>query len=79
MRYGVSTKLSPAQVIDKAVEYFGKLGLTVVEKDEGNMVCMEGGGGRVTVTACGGKETEVDIVTTEWDHHVKRFIQTISN
>ena len=38
---------------------------------------MEGGGGRVTVTACGEKESEIDIVTTEWDRQVKQFVQMI--
>ena len=76
MRYGVSSKLPPEKVIEKAKGYFEKLGLQIVSEDQGS-VCMEGGGGRVTVTACGENDSDVDIVTTEWDHHVKQFIQMI--
>ena len=76
MRYGASTKLPPEKVIAKAKSYFGKLGLKVVSEDPGS-VCMEGGGGRVTVTAGGEKETEIDITTTEWDRQVKQFVQMI--
>jgi hypothetical protein len=77
MRYGASSKLPPEKVIAKAKAYFGKLGLEVVSEDQGS-VCMEGGGGRVTVTACGENESDVDIATTEWDNQVKMFIQMIS-
>ena len=77
MRYGASSKLPPDKVIDRAKGYFDKLGLKIVGEDKGS-VSMEGEGVRVTVTVCGEKETEVDIVTTEWDHQVKQFIQMIS-
>jgi hypothetical protein len=76
MRYGASSKLPPEKVIAKAKTYFGKLGLTLVSEDQGS-VCMEGGGGRVTVTVCGEKESDIDIATTEWDIKVKEFIQMI--
>jgi hypothetical protein len=76
MRYGASSKLSPEKVIAKAKDYFGKMGLKVVSEEPGT-VCMEGGGGRVTITACGENQSEVDIMTTEWDHQVKMFIQMI--
>jgi hypothetical protein len=76
MRYGASSKLPAEKVIAKAKEYFGKLGLKAVSEDPGS-ICMEGGGGRVTVTACGEKGSDVEIVTTEWDFHVKQFLQMI--
>jgi hypothetical protein len=76
MRYGASSRLPPEKVIEKAKTYFDRLGLKVVNEDPGS-VCMEGGGGRVTVTACGENESDVDIVTTEWDYQVKQFIQMI--
>ncbi len=78
MRYGVSTKLSPEKVIEKAVEYFEKLGLKVTTRDD-RMVRLEGGGGHVTITACSNKETDVDIVTAEWDYHAKQFMQRIAS
>jgi hypothetical protein len=76
MRYGASSKLPPEKVIAKAKDYFGKLGLKVVSEDLGS-VCLEGGGGTVTVNACGENQSEVDITTTEWDRQVKMFIQMI--
>jgi hypothetical protein len=76
MRYGASSKLPPEKVISKAKTYFVKVGLTVVSEGPGN-ICLEGRGGGVTVTACGEKETEVEILTTEWDHQVKQFLQMI--
>jgi hypothetical protein len=78
MRYGVSTHLAPEKVIEKAVEYFEKLGLEVTQRD-GASVCMEGGGGHVTISICGEDQTDVDILTEEWDQKVKEFIQRIGD
>lgn len=77
MRFGVNTRLSPAQVIEKAIDYFGKLGLTIVERGE-NSALLQGGGGHVRVIACKDGTTDVDIISEEWDYHVKQFIQRIS-
>jgi catechol 2,3-dioxygenase-like lactoylglutathione lyase family enzyme len=77
MRFGVNTRLSPAQVIEKAIDYFGKLGLTIVEREE-NSALLQGGGGHVRVIACKDGTTDVDIISEEWDYHVKQFIQRIS-
>jgi len=78
MRYGVSTDLEPEKVIEKAEEYFEKLGLEVTQKDS-NSLCMEGSGGHVTLSVCTGEQTDVDILTVEWDSQVKQFIQRISS
>ncbi|HUV25271.1 MAG TPA: hypothetical protein VMW26_07565 [Methanomassiliicoccales archaeon] len=78
MRYGVSTHLAPEKVIEKAVEYFEKLGLEVTQRDE-DSVCMEGGGGHVTLSVCGEDKMDVDILTEEWDQKVKEFIQRIGD
>jgi len=39
----------------------------------------EGGGGHVTVSAarCKPDQTDVDLETREWDHHVKKFMEEI--
>lgn len=76
MRYGVITHLTPEEVIERTIEFFEKLGLEVTQRDEGS-VCMEGGGGHVTLSVCGGDQTDVDILTEEWDRKVKEFIQNI--
>ncbi|MDH7508846.1 MAG: hypothetical protein QHH00_05555 [Methanomassiliicoccales archaeon] len=77
MRFGAHTGLSPDQVVEKAIDYFGKLGLAIVERGD-NYVLLQGGGGRVRVSACKNGRTDVDIISEEWDYHVKRFIQQIS-
>jgi hypothetical protein len=78
-RYGVETKLSAEEVIEKAKVYFGEGGLGL-ETTERNPCCVsfEGGGGHVTVTASEGeKKTSVELETREWDYHVKRFMREI--
>ena len=77
MRYGASSRLPPERIIAKAKSYFGNIGLKVVSEEPGS-VCMEGGGGRVTLTVCGEGESDVDIVTSEWDNQVKQFLQMIA-
>jgi len=77
MHYGISTRLPPEKVIEKAVDFFGKLGLEVKERDACTLL-MEGGGGYIDLSASAGKETDVDIVTQEWNAQVKQFLQRIS-
>lgn len=77
-RYGVETKMSPEEVVQKAIDFFGKdgVGLEIIDR---NRCCahFEGGGGQVSVTVSEGEKTEVELVTREWDYDVKRFIQKI--
>jgi len=78
-RYGVDSKLSPAQVVDRALEFFGPggAGLEVTEQAE---CCarFEGGGGHVFVNASEkGKGSEVELETREWDYQVKQFMGQI--
>jgi len=86
-RYGKESKLSPAKVLEKAIEFFGPggLGLEVKEQGEG-CATFEGGGGHVFVQACEkgpalsgveGKGSEVDLETREWDYQVKQFMGRI--
>ena len=78
--YGVETKLSPEEVIEKAKVLFGEagLGLEMVEKNP-CCVTFTGGGGYVTVTASAKeKKTVVDLETREWDYDVKRFMRALS-
>ena len=78
-RYGKDSKLSPAKVLEKALEFFGPggLGLEVKEEGEGCAI-FDGGGGHVFVQACeGGKGSEVDLETREWDYQVKQFMRKI--
>ena len=78
-RYGKESKLSPDKVMEKALEFFGPggLGLEVEEQGEG-CVTFEGGGGHVFVQACeGGKGSEVELETREWDYQVREFMGKI--
>lgn len=74
-RYGKTTSLKPSEVIERAVKFFseGGLGLKMVERTQ-ELVCFEGGGGHVTITACPNDETDVELETREWDYQVKEFM-----
>lgn len=74
-RYGVDTKLSVSEILDRAEEYFGEggLGLEVTSRDN-CCISLAGGGGHVTVTVAEGDKTSVDLETREWDYQVKKFM-----
>jgi len=78
MRYAVKTNLKPDEVIERAIKFFGKggVGLEVTERNA-RTVCLEGGGGHVTIIVCPGELTDVDLETREWDYQVKRFMENI--
>ncbi len=76
MHYGTTTKLSPEEVIEKAIDYFGKLGLEVTG-NEGYSLLMQGGGGYIDLSVYVDGDTEVDVVTQEWSEQVKQFLQRI--
>jgi hypothetical protein len=70
------TKLKPAEVIEKAIKFFGPkgLGLTINEQDKCNAY-FEGGGGGVRITAATSpKGSQVDIETREWESQTKEFL-----
>jgi hypothetical protein len=78
-RYGKESKLSPAKVTEKALQFFGPdgVGLEVKEQSE-NCALFEGSGGHVFFRACetdGG--TEIELETREWDYQVKQFMVKI--
>jgi hypothetical protein len=75
LRLECKSKLSPEEVVEELKRTFGEggLGLTLKEATPG-CVTFEGGGGYVTANLCPeGSETRVDMVTQEWDYHVKIF------
>ncbi len=76
MRYGTSTRLAPQVVLQKAEEYFGSLGLEVSSKDA-TTISWKGPQSYVTLHIYPGDESEVDIITREWDSQVKKFLQRI--
>lgn len=79
MRYGMKTKMSPSEVVEQAVTYFGPEGLGLdVTSQEACCARFEGGGGYVLVTAEEAEDhTEVDLETREWDFQVKQFMSQV--
>jgi len=75
----VKTKLSQEETIQQLKKYFGKggLGLEVTEETP-QCINFEGGGGHVIATICQeGDKTRIDLVTQEWDYHVKKFVSNL--
>jgi hypothetical protein len=79
LKLNVRTKRSPADVVKKAVEFFGPggYGLKVTQQSD-TRISFEGGGGDITVIACVDNEAaSVDIETGEWEHQVREFARKI--
>ena len=79
MNYSVRTKLSTADAIKAAIEYFGPdgMGLSVVQSTP-DSARFEAAGGFVTVEATGDDPTELQILTREYDYDARRFIEKVS-
>jgi len=79
IRIEKSTRLKPAEIIDKASAYFGKTGEGLEEKERG-MCCVsfEGGGGYVAVTVADeDKHRVVDVESREFEYQAKQFLNAI--
>ena len=77
MRYSVETKLSLDAVKKEVLAFFvNGLGLKIVS-DEPETLCLEGGGGHVTMVFCPGTTTTIEIETQEWDNSVTDFMRKI--
>jgi hypothetical protein len=81
MRYEVTTRLQPQQVLDHAVAHFGSkgLGLDIADQNESSLV-FQGGGGHValTIQTGGAAGTTVEIETREWDYPVREFMAQLN-
>ena len=79
MRLEHRSELSREQVLQRLKHNFGEGGLGLALKEEtAACVTFEGGGGYVTASLCEDKGgTRVDIVSQEWDYHVKNFISNL--
>ena len=69
MRYEVTTSLTPEEVIEDALHYFGpgSTGLEVTSQTSQGVV-FQGGGGHVAIQVQPGATTTVDIETREWGY-----------
>jgi hypothetical protein len=79
MRYEVTTSLTPEEVIEDALHYFGpgSTGLTLTSQTSQGVV-FQGGGGHVAIQVQQGVPTTVDLETREWDYPVRQFMARIS-
>jgi hypothetical protein len=79
LRITTKTKLTPEEVIDNAIKFFGPDGYKLkVTNQTDTAASLEGGGGSVEVSACADNgKTSVDFLSREWDYQVKEFIHKI--
>jgi hypothetical protein len=80
MRYSVETDMSPEEVVEEALSYFGEGGLGLdLESKNPCCVHLTGGGGHVSVTVeeGGDERSVVELETREWDYHVRKFMSEI--
>jgi hypothetical protein len=74
------SKLTPSDVIEWSMAFFGPGGWAGLEVIDRADCCahIEGGGGHVTATIClEGDKTRIDLVTKEWDYQVKKFVSNL--
>jgi hypothetical protein len=82
MRYEVTTKLTPQDVLHHAITHFGSqgVGLDLTHQGEDSLI-FQGGGGHVAVMACPGassnRKTIVELETREWDYAVRQFMSKV--
>ncbi len=81
IRMEKSSKLTPLEVADKAVAFFGPGGLDLEVTEPGECcVRLGGGGGYVFVQAAEGENGNgslVEVESREWEYHVKRFLEKV--
>ena len=80
LRMETRTKLSEAEVIKRAIDYFGPGGHGLEVKEQSDcLVTFEGGGGGVYVATCVEDEkTSVELTSREWDYQIQEFLRDIS-
>ena len=79
IRIEKSTRLKPAEIIDRASAFFGDDGEGLTQKERGACcVTFEGGGGYVAVSVADqDKHRMVDIESREFEYQTKQFLNTI--
>ena len=76
----VKTKATPEKIVEELKRYFGEGGLGLELKDDAAQ-CLNfvGSGGYVTATLCPEDAlTRVELVTQEWEYHVKEFAKRLN-
>jgi hypothetical protein len=79
LRIATKTKLSPEEVIEKALKFFGPDGYKLkITGQTDTSAGFEGGGGTIAITTCAeNSKTDVEFLSREWDYQVKEFIRLI--
>ena len=79
MTLSTKSKLSPEEVIKRAVKYFGPGGYGLKVEEEGDCCAsFEGGGGGVRITVTEQKKgSTVDVESREWDYQAKAFLEKL--
>jgi hypothetical protein len=81
MRYEVQTYLTPSEVLQAAISFFGvDLGLELQSQGP-NALHFVGGGGHLTLTvamAADGEPVTVEFETREWDAQVEEFMARLA-
>lgn len=79
LRIATKTKMTPEEVIEKAIIYFGIDGYKLeITSQTDTSATFKGDGGSIEMIACkeNGK-TNVEFLSREWDYQVKEFIKAI--
>jgi hypothetical protein len=78
MRYEVQTYMTPQEVIQAAMSFFG-VDLELELQSEGfGSLHFVGGGGHVTVSVKDGDPVTVELETREWDAQVEEFMARVA-
>jgi hypothetical protein len=79
IRIARQTRLNPADIIDRASDYFGEGGEALEEKER-NPCCISfvGAGGYVAVSVVDeDNHRMVDVESREFEYQMKRFLETL--
>jgi hypothetical protein len=79
LRLASKSKLSPEEVIERAIIYFGPKGYGLtIKKQSSAYVRFEGAGGLVEVTSSSEKKgSSLEVLSVEWDIPAKEFLTKI--
>ncbi len=78
MRYDVQTYMTPQEVMQAALSFFGA-GLELELQSQGfDSLHFVGGGGHVTVSIKDADPVTVELETREWDFQVEEFMASIA-
>jgi hypothetical protein len=81
MRYEVQTYLTPGEVLQAAISFFGVEWGLELQNQGPNSLHFSGGGGHVTLTVTAtadGEPVAVEFETREWDAQVEEFMAQLA-